>query len=119
MAANRLANADHLFGMAVECGLKRLMIVFGMQVRADGSPDGRDDRQHADRVWLRYETYRSGSHQGTAYATPNGQPFADWDVSQRYAHQRNFDDKRVLAHQSAALAVSGLMKRARADGLIP
>jgi hypothetical protein len=26
----RLANADHLYGMSAECGLKRLMLAFGM-----------------------------------------------------------------------------------------
>lgn len=28
--ASRWANADHHYGMVAECGLKRLMIVFGM-----------------------------------------------------------------------------------------
>lgn len=31
---HRLANADHLYGLAAECGLKRLMMVFGMLLNA-------------------------------------------------------------------------------------
>ena len=31
-SAGRYANADHLYGMAAECGLKRLMVHFGMAV---------------------------------------------------------------------------------------
>ncbi len=37
--AGRLANADHLYGMASECGLKRLMAAFGMTIDSTtGSP---------------------------------------------------------------------------------
>ena len=34
----RWANADHLYGIAAECGLKRLMIAFGMRCDANGDP---------------------------------------------------------------------------------
>lgn len=30
----RWANADHLYGLAAECGLKRLMVTFGMLLSA-------------------------------------------------------------------------------------
>ncbi len=49
-AQSRWANADHLYGLAAECGLKRLMIVFRMPVAADGGPQLPHDRVHADRV---------------------------------------------------------------------
>ena len=50
-SASRLANADHLYGMAAECGLKRLMMAFGMQTDNTGSPvDRQKDRIHAEKV---------------------------------------------------------------------
>jgi hypothetical protein len=46
--SERWANADHLYGLAAECGLKRLMIAFGMPVTTSGDPQHRNDRVHAD-----------------------------------------------------------------------
>lgn len=114
----RLANADQLYGISVECGLKRLMLAFGMQFdNANDRPTNRSDRVHANEIWVRYESYRCGHNRGTSYVLPPN-PFADWDVSQRYAHQSNFDEIRVSPHKSAAELVKTLMKRARMEGLI-
>ncbi|MGI6300526.1 MAG: hypothetical protein ACOX52_05630 [Verrucomicrobiota bacterium] len=36
----RWANADHLYGLSAECGLKRLMQAFGMEIDpGTGGPD--------------------------------------------------------------------------------
>ena len=57
----RWANADHLYGIAAECGLKRLMVAFGMPFdTVKNRPAELSDRSHADSVWARYESYRSG-----------------------------------------------------------
>lgn len=66
--AQRWANADHLYGMAAECGLKRLMMVFGMSVdTTTGSPVNSKDWKHANNIWMRFESYRSGHLQGVGY----------------------------------------------------
>lgn len=118
--SKRWANADHLFGLSVECGLKRLMLEFGMPWDSSKSrPAERDDQVHADHAWTRYETYQSGFHAGGAYALPAmANPFGDWNVSQRYAEQSCFDSFRVQAHQQAATAVNDLLRKAELDGLI-
>ncbi len=113
----RWANADHLYGMAAECGLKRLMLAFGMQVNHDGVPPP-DDKKHADGIWARYESYRCGHPQGAHYTLPTNNPFADWDISQRYANRSNFDQTRAQSHQSGAKLVRQLVDKARRDGLI-
>lgn len=118
-SALRLANADHLYGMAAECGLKRLMIAFGMELRAtDGAPKERDDREHADKVWIRYETYRSGHLQGVQYELPSNSPFFDWNVSQRYEPSERFYYARIEPHKAAAHAVHTLLKNAEMAGLV-
>lgn len=116
---SRLANADHLFGMAAECGLKRLMIAFGMQTDYTGAPkDRKGDWIHAEKVWVRYETYRCGHIQGVQYGLPLSNPFDDWKVDQRYAQEHCFTQARVQSHRAAAHTVHGLVKKAKLDGLI-
>jgi len=115
---NRLANADHLYGMSAECGLKRLMMCFGMTVNTDGSPSARGDRIHADNTWDRFESYRSGHVAGAAYAIGMANPFADWKVDQRYAHHSEFDRRRVQAHRTGTEIVRKLIAQARQQGPI-
>lgn len=117
--AQRWANADHLFGMAAECGLKRLMLAFGMNYdTARDRPSQSADRQHANSIWARFESYRCGHHQGAGYALTTPNPFANWDVGQRYAHQSNFDQARVQAHQAGANLIRQLVQKAKREGLI-
>lgn len=119
LQAQRWANADHLYGMAAECGLKRLMLAFGMNVNPmTGSPVDSKDWKHANNIWARFESYRSGHAQGTGYALSPGNPFTHWDVSDRYAHQSNFDQARVQGHQMGAQAMRNLIAMARREGLL-
>ncbi len=112
----RWANADHLFGLSAECGLKRLMLVFGMVFDQQRQrPMAKDDRVHANELWDRYDTYRSGR---VSYGLGLTKPFHDWDVHQRYAHQNNFDQARVEPHRAAARQVRDLLRQADRDGLL-
>jgi succinate dehydrogenase/fumarate reductase flavoprotein subunit len=113
----RHANADHLYGMAAECGLKRLMLAFGMPFnREKDRPAKRDDQVHADGVWARFDSYRSGHTHGAGYALPPDNLFADWDVGQRYAAQHHFDDAHVAAHRTGAELVNRLIRKAIREG---
>lgn len=115
---NRHANADHLYGFSAECGLKRLMVCFGMTVEPDGSPTKRTDRIHADEAWDRFESYRSGHVDGAAYVLAVENPFADWEASQRYAPRSAFDPVRVQARRAGAEIVRNLIANAQQQGLI-
>ena len=119
-ATSRWANADHLYGLATECGLKRLMLVFGMPFDANRDmPQYKADKKHANEIWSRYETYLNGHPQGTGYAlpkTPN--PFRNWDISQRYANQTQFDRTRIEPHRNATKQVQALIKKAQRAGLL-
>lgn len=117
--ATRWANADHLYGLAVECGLKQLMIAFGMNIDpATGSPNNKQDKVHADRAWMRYESYRSGHHDGVNYPLPAIDPFCNWNVDQRYAHQINFTKTIAESHRSGARTVHNLVKKAILEGIV-
>lgn len=115
---SRLANADHLYGVAVECGLKALMRSSGMAVDKFGNPTNPKDRLHANEIWDHYEACRSGRVNGPSYPLPQDNPFADWDVSQRYADQGNFTQERVTPHQGGAKIVHTLVMQARKAGQI-
>lgn len=118
-SADRWANADHLYGLAAECGLKRLMLAFGMPFDAGADrPDNRQDRVHANGAWTRYESYRAGYHQGVGYALSIANPFQDWDVSQRYASQVHFDKARTQSHRTGSDRIRQLVKKAAVEGLI-
>jgi len=113
------ANADHLFGIAAECGLKKLMLVFGMPFDTnEDSPQRKSDRKHADGIWARYEAYRSGHHQGANYGLTTHNPFRDWHVSQRYANQNHFYQALVEPHRDGANEVRQLIRKAQLEGLI-
>jgi hypothetical protein len=114
--AKRWANADHLYGFSAECGLKKLMQLFGMEMNALGSPASKKDFCHVHEISARYETYRS-KRDGLDYDLPQGF-FSQWHTNQRYAHQSCFDEDRTRAHQVAAEHVRGLIKKAQIDGLL-
>jgi len=117
--AGRWANADHLYGMAAECGLKALM----EKLSPKGALDLKLDRKHimedkgSDTAWSRYQAYLAGHALGTKLSVPASNPFTNWSVSQRYAHASCFVLPRVQAHRSGAVLVVNLLKTARREGL--
>jgi hypothetical protein len=116
-AASRLANADQLYGYAAECGLKCLMRQFGMPVDpVDGAPrDKKRDKVHIDGIWNRYEAYRTGAG-AAGYALPQPNPFDNWSVNGRYAHESNFDRAYVDPHRAGAHTVAALVDKAILEG---
>ena len=115
---SRWANADHLYGVAAECGLKKLMVVFGMKTKPHGKPEDERDCAHANKVWARYDAYRSKCPFATAYGLPPKNLFHDWDVCQRYAKESHFDRACAERHQAGAALVRRLLSQAKKDGLI-
>lgn len=116
--AERWANADHLFGISAECGLKRLMVAFGMETKSSGDPKEEKYKVHADKIWDRYETFRSGRPQASGYGLDGENSFGNWHATQRYALQSEFDRGRVSPHRDAAGRVRSLLGRAERDGLL-
>lgn len=76
------------------------------------------DWKHANNIWTRFESYRSGHAQGTGYALSPSNPFSNWDVADRYAHQVHFDQVRAQEHQAGAQTVRDLIAKAQREGLL-
>jgi hypothetical protein len=116
---SRWANADQLYGLSAECGLKRLMMAFGMNIdTTTGSPTEKKDWVHANKAWQRYESYRAGHYHGAKYSLPANDPFINWDVSQRYANRSNFDQALAESHKQGANAVRSLVNQAILEGIV-
>ncbi len=115
---NQWANADHLYGIAAECGLKSLMLSFGMPFDSGKDrPQEPDDRTHIDTIQTRYETYRC-QHPAGKYILTNPSIFDDWKASQRYANRSNFDCIRATTHRKGAIDVCNIVRQAQLDGLL-
>lgn len=113
----RLANADHLYGIAVECGLKALLYAFDlMQFDPEQDrPSSSQDRKHADGIWQRYNHYSQGLP-SVGYGLPDTNPFSNWRIDQRYWPRNHFTAVKVNSHRQGALTVKDLMRQARLEG---
>lgn len=113
----RFANASQLYGLAAECGLKALMIKFGMPLSGH-LPQDKKDKVHADGVWQRYQSYQSGHTLGTGYGLTVQNPFGAWSIHQRYWKSSCITEKNAQSHRQGASQVEGLVKKAQLAGLL-
>lgn len=112
----RWANADHLYGLSAECGLKAVMKGLGMRVDAQGRPKKRQHTKHGDQLWRAYGNFVKGRRKRNYILA--GAPFKNWSISDRYANRRHFAKSRVAPHRHATLRVRDLIQRARQDGVL-
>ena len=111
------ANADHLYGFSVECGLKAVMAKLGMRLDGSGSPKQGKYRTHVNELWPKFKTFAQGRN-GSWYVKklPGGEPFKNWAVQDRYAHRQGINQSDVAAHRVAAKEVFNLLKKAQLEG---
>lgn len=114
---SRWANADHLYGVSAECGLKRLIILLNGGL-ASGDRKHIMEKAGSANAWDRFESYRSGSPIGARFALPSANPFLLWNVSQRYENQSLFSKAGVDVHKAGATVVKALVTNAKMDGLL-
>ena len=109
------ANADHLYGLSAECGLKAVMVGLGMSVDDRGAP-GEEHRKHMPKLWQVFEAF-ARERGGGAYLAllPDGKPFDDWSIDGRYENRRHFQSANVTPHQDAAHQVADVVQRAELE----
>lgn len=120
LAKGQLANADQLFGLAAECGLKHTMLRLGMNVDSEGVPTEKAHRVHIDRLWETFHAF-ANDRNGARYASylPANNPFSKWSIHNRYAHRRHFTNDTVGAHRDGAKSVRDLLRTTEVDGGAP
>lgn len=118
-AAQRLANADHLFGLAAECALKAVMLPLGMELLHSGRPKEKK-HGHIDGLWdefLTFATNRGGARYADLLASYEN-PFANWKVDQRYAARSAFLLPIVQDHKRGADLAKFCLDMAKVDGVV-
>ena len=110
------ANADYLYGLSAECGLKAIMRKLGMKVDAKGRPEELRYRKHMPDLWSIFENF-ARRHSGATYLTmlENSALFKDWWIGNRYAKQSCFECANVAPHRDAADQVSKAVEHAKLD----
>lgn len=119
-ADTRLANADHLFGLAAECALKAVMQALGMALGSSGAPVDQQYRVHINRLWDEFVSFASGRSGGkyAAALIASANLFANWDVNQRYEHRSQFMQVDVQRHQQGAKHTMSVLQQAVIDGVV-
>lgn len=113
--AQRLANADHLYGLAAECALKAVLVGLGVILPAQNP--SKMWRKHIDQLWGEYVAYVSGTvHRGYLVASVN--PFQDWEAGHRYEEDALFTPSRLTVHAEGALAAGLILEQAILDGVV-
>ncbi len=115
LRSDRLANADHLYGLSAECGLKAVMRSQGALPMKGDAPERKDHKVHIDRFWDTYSAYTSGR---ASLRLGDVNPFNDWSVAQRYMHRDRVTTESVQTHRRGAKQVRDLVRSARWDGSI-
>ena len=95
----RWANADHLYGLSAECGLKAVMESAGVWGEAGSPPP--EYRKHVHDLWPLFVDYMEPT--GESWDEfPKDEPFDDWSHHDRYAHRECFRLGDVRRHRDAA-----------------
>ncbi|WP_337939347.1 hypothetical protein [Bilophila wadsworthia] len=111
------ANADQLYGISAECGVKSLMCAFGMSMDSvKQKPSLPADRQHIGLLGQRYDAYRSQLY-ATQYQI-DFSAFSNWDIGQRYVHESDITQANVQLHREATEAIRETMKQAKLNGVL-
>ena len=101
--AGRWANADQLYGLSAECGLKAVMVADGLPVDATTGSPAKKYRKHVDTLWCIFRVFVQGRQTGHLLRhLPQPNPFASWSVDNRYANGVHFNEQSVGPHRIAA-----------------
>jgi len=113
---DRWANADQLYGLSAECGLKAVMLVLEIPINEKGRPP-QEYRKHVQDLWPVFETF-AGSRNGARFLSvlPADTPFDDWSHHNRYAAGGHFRRENVEPHRAAARGVIPMVQIAMQSG---
>ncbi len=118
LAEDRLANADHLFGMSAECSVKAIMEALGMATSKAGAPRDSGHKVHMPELWAAFQSFASG-RLASRYVEPldKQNPFVDWKVDQRYWKQNYIGRGAARKHQNAAFQCRICLGKLVLDGV--
>lgn len=122
---DRWPNADHLAGVAAECGLKTILLgYFGATLNQRNMPVyGQPNRWlgHLNALWNELPQVVSGRTAGPVFtALLAGQPpFVNWNIDDRYSDGSAITEQDARGHISSARAILGILEQAILTGTVP
>lgn len=117
-----MPNADHLAGLAAECGLKAILEGwYGATLTGDFLEwNGKTVRSHVKKLWGEVATALAGRTGATLATLLRGSvPFANWDVSDRYSDGTAVSNQSARDHVGVARQVIEILDQAILDGVVP
>lgn len=111
----RWANADHHYGLAAECALKALLLQQGIPSK-DGDIAEQKYRQHINKLWDNYQNFMQKNN---TYDIPMNNPFHDWSIDQRYAHENDIAEQTARNHGAAVASLKKIVEKAELAGVLP
>ena len=105
--SRRLANADHLFGLAAECAIKRALVELpGFR---DGGRLAPAYHKHVNHLWDSVQVQSIQKRYPGLVVVLKGlrQPFSDWSADQRYGPDGGVTGEAVGRHHRAAARILG------------
>jgi len=121
---SRWANADQLYGIAVECVFKTIMVGLGAPVDP-ATGDLTKPKKHLQHnkpdkdLWPEFISFANGRN-GAKYAglLPSSNPFHNWAIEQRYSDGNVFDEAWVEPHRTATKKVFKILTAAQLNEII-
>lgn len=115
----RWPNADQLYGLAAECGLKAVMVALGMAVTGQGKPKSSGFQVHIDQLWDQFGAFATGvgAAQYASMLAPQN-PYSSWRIDQRYWHTTATGETIVEQHRRGTQDAIKVLQQARQDGRI-
>jgi HEPN domain-containing protein len=118
----RWPNADHLAGVAAECGLKAIMLGYlGAKLNQQSKPVwGSTNLGHVNQFWKELPLIVAG-RTAPVFATlvAGPAPFANWDVADRYSDGNGITEQCSRDHLNNAKEVLEVLEQAIRDGVLP
>lgn len=120
----RFANADHLAGVAAECGLKAILVEYlGGDTDARGRPTHPRSPQksfgHLPNLWGDIASTAQGRTAASFIGLLDAENlFASWNVAERYSDGTHVDKNRADKHIVSARTVLTILQQAQIDGVL-
>ena len=111
----RWANADHHYGLAAECALKAILLQQGISSK-DGDMTEHKYKQHINTLWDNYQSFMQTKN---AYVLQEKNPFQNWLINQRYAHENDITEQTARTHGAAVASLKKIVKKAELAGVLP
>ena len=105
----RWPNADHLYGVSAECGLKTIIESFGIPIKPDS-----DYWSHVNKLWPKFRTLVKNRNEMQYVMTDD--PFSNWLIGDRYTDGSHIDRKTAIRHREAAALIRTKVERTAVDG---